>query len=373
MRPSWGLVCLAFVIAAGCGGGTGTYRVSGTVTTSTVDGGTVGVPGVIVTLRTKVASTVVHPVIITESSTTDAQGRYSIASQNGSYTLAPLLDGWAFGPDATGVDVGGRNIDQQDFFGVNTALHYIQGELTGTVFAGVAVAVEGPVSATLTTDQDGFYFIGPVPAGDYSITPQPTTGSSFPAAAQVSVGAGSLVITEADFLVTPPASEATVAISGDAASGVTDHLFQTVVPFSPNFLDAPTPSIVVYDPTADQFRFAMFFDPSGHDGALGGDFGGDVVFPGHPLAASYGPSQASRNTGAFNSFGECWAGTTFDVGWFDHGYTLTFTSVGDPQAVPPLNVIYYPVHGTLHVACLGSSRFTSPPPPPGTVSVDVAF
>jgi hypothetical protein len=119
MNLRW--ISTAFVLscAAACGGGTGTYTVSGTISTQTSQG-LVGVPGVLVVLQTwfppGVEVTGV-PVLI-EQATTDAQGHYTIATQPGKYAVtprAPVQSTLNFSPSELDINVGAQNMDHQDF------------------------------------------------------------------------------------------------------------------------------------------------------------------------------------------------------------------------------------------------------------------
>jgi hypothetical protein len=381
MRRRLAVVCLAF-LAAACGRGSGIYAVSGTVRTSLPDGGTTGIPGVLLALSLNVPETnSPDPIGITEETTTDAQGHYTVLAQNGDYTLVAELDGYSIGPSQVHVAVAGNDIDHQDFFGSNNSLAYIGGQVTGVAGAGVPVALAGPVSATATTGQDGRVFFGPLPNGDYTLTPQISGAeSAYPAAGQVSIAAGS---TGASFrfVVTPASQPGAVFISGDAASGVSGQSFQTVVPLGEPAQNPLAPSLALYDPTANVWIFEMLYNPSSRSEAAGGDFGGEVTFAGVPAAGAYGPLQ--RLTNFPGGFGECWEASS-GGGWLSNNFTLTLTSVGpaQPAQLPSFNsilqvstlqsMVYYSVHGHLHIDCTSFPAFLSSPPP-GTVSVDVTF
>jgi hypothetical protein len=84
-----------------CGGGTTTYSVSGSVTTS----GGAGISGVTVSAGSA-------------SATTNSSGAYTITGlANGTYTLTPSLSGYTFSPTSRSVTVSGANVTGQNFTG----------------------------------------------------------------------------------------------------------------------------------------------------------------------------------------------------------------------------------------------------------------
>jgi hypothetical protein len=87
-----------------CGGGTTTYTVSGTITTS----GGAGISGVTVSTGSV-------------SATTNASGAYTLSGlANGTYTLTPSLSGFTFSPTSRSVTVSGANVTAQNFTGTST-------------------------------------------------------------------------------------------------------------------------------------------------------------------------------------------------------------------------------------------------------------
>jgi|GEM_PF-3966278 len=170
-----------------------TFRISGTVTLLGV-----GQPGVVVT-----AGSV--------SATTNASGAYTIAGlSNGTYVVTPYLKGGhQFSPASATRTISGGNE-----FGVDFALipptYSISGRValrSGDGVAGITVQAArttspGPVGpATGTTDRDGFYSIGGLAAGAYTVTPVSAAYTFSPIDRTVNVGVGPSP--SADFEATP--------------------------------------------------------------------------------------------------------------------------------------------------------------------------
>jgi hypothetical protein len=378
-RPSKGTIVrtsslVVFLAVAACGGGSATYIVSGTITTPTPDGGVVGVAGVDLFLSTNIPQTpTAVPAGITLTGKTDAQGHFSIRAQSGSYTLTPVFGQYLFGPYAVDVEVAGTDIGGQDFFSVDGSQRYLYGQLSGTAAAGLGVTIDGPVSVSITTDANGAYYVGPLQAGTYTVTPHvPAGASSYPAAAQVTPDAIAFAPRGTDFLITPQSAQAIVVVSGDAASGVVSQSFPTVVPFDSTFSAPPAPSILIYNSNNDRWAFAAQYDPSGNDGTLGGDDGIVEFFSGRPAIGSY--TQLPPGTD------RCWgiSNSNPSVGYFSSSMTLTLTSMGPAQPGLPAGsgadgLVFYEAHGTLHVDCQGWTPYTNNPPPPGEVWFDMTF
>ncbi len=84
-----------------CGGGTTTYSISGTITTS----GGAGISGVTVSTGSV-------------SATTSSTGAYTLSGlANGAYTLTPSLSGYTFSPTNRSVTVSSANVTGQNFTG----------------------------------------------------------------------------------------------------------------------------------------------------------------------------------------------------------------------------------------------------------------
>ncbi|MCB1629168.1 MAG: proprotein convertase P-domain-containing protein [Xanthomonadales bacterium] len=111
-RPSgsWNTRISDFKFSNCSGGGTTTYTVSGTVTTSTG----VGISGVTVSAGSN-------------STTTNSSGAYTISNlAAGSYTISPSASGYTFSPTTRSVTISSANVTGQNFTGtavpVNNAL-----------------------------------------------------------------------------------------------------------------------------------------------------------------------------------------------------------------------------------------------------------
>jgi hypothetical protein len=370
MRPIAKLCVLALCSAAGCGGHSGvvSYTISGTISTpaKVLNGSPAPLAGVLVHLGGKDLGVGKSDIAVTGPS-----GEYSFSQlAPGGYTVTPssLV---TFDPQVLEVVIDGADAAGQDFVAEDPTLKFISGTIEGAARMGVAVQIQGPISATAITDISGNFRVGPLPAGNYTVTPSVAPLASYPPQANLTLENQQNI---ANFLIAPPASAASVVVAGDATSGVGSHSFQSVVSDDPGVNDGPEPSIVIYSPVDDRWTYAMYFNPSGVN--LPNGFGGDVSFPGHPTVATF--TQAEENHAAiFNSFEECWPSND-GGGWFQHDYTLTLTSVGEgvPSNVSVgnggVNVIDYPVHGSLHINCTGVTKSTAPPPQ-GTVTVDVTF
>jgi hypothetical protein len=297
---------------------------------------------------------------------TGPSGEYSFSQlAPGTYTVTPT-GVVIFDPQSHDVLIAGADAAGQDFVAEDPTLKFISGSIEGAARMGVAVQIQGPISATAITDISGNFRVGPLPAGNYTVTPSVAPLASFPPQANVTLETQQTIV---NFLIAPPASAASVVVAGDATSGVGSHSFQSVTSDSPGVNDGPEPSIAMYFPVGDRWTYAMYFNPNGGNAPNG--FGGDVSFPGHPTVATFTQAQENHAT-SFNSFEECWPSND-GGGWYQHDYTLTLTSVGEgvPASVEA-NVIDYPVHGSLHINCAELTQSTAPPPQ-GTVTVDVTF
>ena len=184
-----------------------TYSISGTVSGAVQAGVTVKVQGTSLT------------------ATTDALGRYSIASVgNGSYTVAASLAGYSFAPSTRTVVLNGASVAGQDF--AATALPpswEIAGKVTGDGPEGVTLTLMGPEPATstvtVTSAADGSYSFPTVAAGIYLLTPSRAGGWTFsPANALVTVAGASL--TGPNFGSIAPTHAVSGRVTGAFTAGV---------------------------------------------------------------------------------------------------------------------------------------------------------
>lgn len=121
------ITTMVVMIAGGCGGGGGdsgtanlpvplTYSVSGNITS-----GGIGMGGVTVVLSGNSSAT----------TTTDNNGNYSFNSvQNGSYTVTPGKDGYAFTPANRSFTVNGANVTSINFTATVINTYSISGKIT---------------------------------------------------------------------------------------------------------------------------------------------------------------------------------------------------------------------------------------------------
>jgi hypothetical protein len=374
MNPRSILVGLVLSCALACGGGSGSYTVSGTVTTPTPQGGTTGVPGVLVVLQTQIPPTLTAaPVGITEQATTDAQGRYTIRTQPGNYTLKVVPSTQStlvFSPSELDFILGAQNMDNQNFVGIDTTQAYLMGFVGGMASSGVSLDIQGPVSASVVTDARGSYLAGPMPAGAYTVTPHVAGATASPVTATANLAGHASA--ERDFLAMPAVSPVAITISGDAASGVgTTSAQPTLGSLNQAFGASPWPSLLVYYPTSNEWRFSWGYPlPS-----LASGESGELIYPGQPTAGTYGKSQ--ELSGVTSTLGDCFQQPSTPGFYEGSTYSLTITSVGQgvPVQLPDGNELvgetWFPAHGTLHIGCVGASLGT--PVPPGTVAVDFAF
>jgi Proprotein convertase P-domain/Carboxypeptidase regulatory-like domain len=158
-----------------CGGGTVTYTVSGSVTTS----GGAGIGGVTVNSGSG-------------SAVTSSTGAYTITGlADGSYTLTPSLSGFTFSPATRSVTVSGANVTGQNFTG--TAVTYsVSGSVTTSGGAGISGVTVSTGSSSATTDSSGAYTITGLANGTYTLTPSLSGYTFSPANRSVTVSNASV-------------------------------------------------------------------------------------------------------------------------------------------------------------------------------------
>lgn len=128
----------------------------------------------------------------TSSATTvaDSSGNYAFTGlANGSYTITPGTAGFAISPTSQSVTVNGANVSAVNFSG--TPLTY---SISGTVAggAGTTVLLDGPVTATTTTDAAGAYSFAGLTVGSYTLTPSRANAVFVPASATVAVSGANI-------------------------------------------------------------------------------------------------------------------------------------------------------------------------------------
>ena len=151
---SLGILTLS-ACSSGSGEGKKTHSVSGMVSGAIAD-------GVSVTLNGAGG---------TRTATTSAGGSFAFADvANGSYTLTPLRDGYAFTPPSISVTVSDSDVNNNNFTAVSV-LHSISGSISGDVGDGVTVALGGAFTGTTTTSGGGHFNFPNLQDGVYTVTP----------------------------------------------------------------------------------------------------------------------------------------------------------------------------------------------------------
>lgn len=170
-----------------CTGGTTTYSISGTITTSAG----VGINGV----------TVSNGSI---STTTNSSGAWTLSNlANGSYTITPSLSGYTFSPASRSVTVSGANVTGQNFTGTPVASTYsVSGSVTTSGGSGIAGVTVSTGSASATTNSSGAYTISGLANGSYTLTPSLTGYTFSPTSRSVTVSGAN--VTGQNFTGTPP-------------------------------------------------------------------------------------------------------------------------------------------------------------------------
>lgn len=122
----------------------------------------------------------------TSNNVTDTTGSYRLAGlKPGTYLVLPTQAGRSFTPTAGTTFVTITNVGVSKNFTASTLANTLSGivrSTSGAALAGVAVSLSGTGSTTATTNASGYYAIGGLAAGSYSVSAQ-RTGYSFPAVA----------------------------------------------------------------------------------------------------------------------------------------------------------------------------------------------
>jgi hypothetical protein len=181
---------------------TQTYSISGSIT------GAGGV-GATVTLNGPVTAT----------TTVDASGNYSFpAIVNGTYTVTPSKDGYAFNPVNRRVTVNGGNV-VVDAFTVAASTYSVTGTISGAGGNGATVSLSGPSTATTTADASGNYSFAAIANGTYTVTPSKQGYTFNPINQSVVVNGANAVV--AVFIAAPQTFSITGTISGTGGNGAT--------------------------------------------------------------------------------------------------------------------------------------------------------
>jgi hypothetical protein len=144
------------------------------------------------------------------STTTAATGAYSLTGLgNGTYTVTPSKNGFAFTPASTTVTINGGN-QTVNFTAASTATFTISGTAgTGTV----TLALTGTSTGSATASAAGAYNFGGLANGTYTVTPSKSGFTFTPPSAAVTISGGNQTV---NFTAT---STQTWTISGNAGTG----------------------------------------------------------------------------------------------------------------------------------------------------------
>ena len=118
------------------------------------------------------------------STKTDANGNYSFNVAYGTYTVTPVLTGYAFNPASTGVTVDGTNANFIISNITATANPVTTYNISGAVtlnsvgLAGVTITLTGSGSTSTITNSSGNYTFSNAANGSYTVTPS-MTGYTF--------------------------------------------------------------------------------------------------------------------------------------------------------------------------------------------------
>jgi hypothetical protein len=196
---------LASIWLVGCPPPPSSHELSGTVRGAVTE-------GVTVTLSEASSAT----------ATTDATGAYRFGGlANGSYTVAASLGGYTFTPASRAVTVNGAGVAGQDFTASVIAPTFrISGSMSGSVTAGVTVALSGMNSATATTDANGAYSFGGLANGGYTVAASLGGYTFTPASRAVTVSGANVTGQDFTSSATVPTFRISGAVSGVVASGV---------------------------------------------------------------------------------------------------------------------------------------------------------
>jgi Tol biopolymer transport system component len=173
----------------------------------------------------------------------DSQGNTSFAdlSPEKNYTLTASRSGWSFSPaEQTFNNLGGNQ--SVEFTGTHLQ-HSISGrvvdsQLTGNGIFGVTLTLSGSQTATVTTDAEGYFNFGALPAGgSYTVTPSKTNFTFLPQSAAVDNLSGNQELRFDGYGVTYsiggqalteggiPMPGVTLSLSGDGTATTTTDLF----------------------------------------------------------------------------------------------------------------------------------------------------
>ena len=108
---------------------------------------------------------------LTDSTTTDSGGGYTLDVLNGTYTVTPVVAGQTLTPTNISGIVISSAADTGNNFAINTYTISGQVTLNGAAYEGAAIALSGDASMAATTDASGNYSFTDLPNGNYTVTP----------------------------------------------------------------------------------------------------------------------------------------------------------------------------------------------------------
>jgi len=159
----------------------------------------------------------------TASTSTDSAGNFRFADlENGSYSVAPLADGYIFTPAGVAVDIQGVDVTNLGFTAVASSAptHMIAGSISGVVGSEVTIVLGGDNLATTVTESGHFTFKG-IADGSYTVTPSDPLHDFDPSFAAVTVSG--VDVGGVDFTAVPaanPTYSISGTVSGSVAAGV---------------------------------------------------------------------------------------------------------------------------------------------------------
>ena len=104
---------------------------------------------------------------------TDNNGNYEAAVlTNGSYTITPMRQNYAFNPPSRSINYSGANLNNLDFT-ASLVTYTISGRVTnnGSALSGISISLSGSQNGQTITDSNGNYSLPAAAEGNYVITP----------------------------------------------------------------------------------------------------------------------------------------------------------------------------------------------------------
>jgi hypothetical protein len=186
-----------------------TYSISGTVKTASgavISGVTVSLSGT-----------------ATASATVDDSGNYTFTGlAKGSYTVAPINSGYSFTPVSKKVKITNADIIRLNFTGASYSISGTVKTASRAAIPGITITLNGPSTATATTDASGNFALTGLAMGSYTVTPSGGGYTFKPASRRVKITRAA--ITGQNFTGTTVISGSVTTSDGVAMPGVTMKL-----------------------------------------------------------------------------------------------------------------------------------------------------